>query len=487
MNITVTQIASIVSPLLFWFAIATVTLRLLTKKQSNSATISWIMLIYLLPIVGLIIYLLFGEITLGRKHAEKAQKLAPTYQQWFTQLEQQPHLLRQNMSGRYLALFELCQRQLQIPCIAGNELKLFSSPDTIMRQIIRDIHQAQTEIRMIFYIWHNGGMVDEVAIALQQAAQRGVKIQILLDAVGSADFIGSEHYHTMRSHGIEIAEALKVKLWRVFLSRIDLRQHRKIIVIDNHIAYTGSMNMVDPAYFKQDQDVGQWIDVMVRINGPVSTILAALHSWDWQIEEEIDALPSLPDEKLLPVEMDNQHAVQILPSGPNENKELMPRALATAIYSARNSIVITTPYFVPSPEIASALENAALRGVEVRIIVPERNDSTMVEWASRYFFDELLETGVEIYRFEQGLLHTKSIVIDDRLVLIGSVNMDIRSFLLNFEVTMIVDDKDFAKQVSLLQHDYIKASVQIDAEKWAKRPVYQRITEKLFYLSSPLL
>lgn len=487
MHATLAEVISIISPFLFWFAIASVTLRLLTKKQSNSATISWMMVIYLLPIVGLVLYLLFGEITLGRKHAEQAKALAPIYQQWFQQLENQPHLLRQNRSGRYSALFDLCENQLRIPCIAGNELKLFSSPDTIIRQIIRDIQQAQNEIRMVFYIWNNGGLVDEVAEALQHAAARGVKVQILLDAVGSSDFIGSEKYRQLRKSGIQITEALKVKLWRVFLSRIDLRQHRKIIVIDNQIAYTGSMNMVDPAYFKQDQQVGQWIDVMVRINGPVSTVLAALHSWDWQIEEEIDALPPYPDEKHLPVEMDNQHAVQILPSGPNENKELMPRALATALYSARNSIVITTPYFVPSLEIANALENAALRGVCVKIIVPERNDSTMVEWASRHFFDELLETGVTIHRFKAGLLHTKSIVIDERLVLIGSVNMDIRSFLLNFEVTMIVDDADFAKQVSQLQRDYLASSEEIDAEKWSARPVYQRITEKLFYLSSPLL
>ncbi len=487
MSITLAQVISIVSPLLFWFAMASVTLRLLTKKQSNSTTISWIMLIYLVPIVGLIIYLLFGEVTLGRKHAEKSNALAPIYQEWFKQLQRHPHLLRQNISGRYLSLFELCQRQLQIPCVAGNELKLFSSPDTIMRQIIRDIQLAETDIRMVFYIWHNGGMVDDVAEALMKASQRGVKVQILLDAVGSSSFIGSEQYHQMLNNGIDIAEALKVKVWRVFLNRIDLRQHRKIIVIDNHIAYTGSMNMVDPAYFKQDQHVGQWIDVMVRINGPVSTVLAALHSWDWQIEAEIDALPPHPDEHLLPVESDNQHAVQILPSGPNENKELMPRALATAIYSARSSIVITTPYFVPSAEIANALESAALRGISVKIIVPERNDSTMVEWASRYFFDELLEAGVQIYRFEEGLLHTKSIVIDERLVLIGSVNMDIRSFLLNFEVTMIVDDADFATQVSRLQQDYLESSTQVDAEQWASRPLYKRITEKLFYLSSPLL
>ena len=165
----------------------------------------------------------------------------------------------------------------------------------------------------------------------------------------------------------------------------------------------------------------------------------------------------------------------------------MAQSLSIAIFSARKSIVITSPYFVPSHNIAEALRIAALRGVDVSIVIPKENDSLMVHWASRTFFDDLLAAGVKIYNFNKGLLHTKSMLIDNRLALVGTVNMDMRSFLLNFEVTMVVEDPAFANEISLLHEGYIKNSALIDYAQWRKRSVYQRIIEKLFFLFSPLL
>ncbi|MDU2245301.1 MAG: cardiolipin synthase, partial [Haemophilus parainfluenzae] len=227
--------------------------------------------------------------------------------------------------------------------------------------------------------------------------------------------------------------------FRMFFSRIDLRQHRKIIIIDNQIAYTGSMNMVDPNFFKQDSNVGNWIDVMVRINGPVSPILNSLHAWDWEIEtmEELPLL--LPNCPLVEIDDNDTHSVQVIASGPAFPDDLIAQSLATVIYAARESIVITSPYFVPSHNIAEALRIAAFRGVDITLILPKNNDSLMVRWASRTFFDDLLEAGVKIYHFEAGLLHTKSILIDNKLALVGTVNMDLRSFLLNFEITIAIE------------------------------------------------
>lgn len=195
----------------------------------------------------------------------------------------------------------------------------------------------------------------------------------------------------------------------------------------------------------------------------------------------------MPDCPLLPLEQNNSHAVQILATGPCFPDDLMAQSLSIAIFSARKSIVITSPYFVPSHNIAEALRIAALRGVEVSIILPKENDSLMVHWASRTFFDDLLAAGVKIYNFNKGLLHTKSMLIDNRLALVGTVNMDMRSFLLNFEVTMVVEDPAFANEISLLHESYIKNSELVDYVTWSTRSVYQRIVEKLFFLFSPLL
>ena len=245
--------------------------------------------------------------------------------------------------------------------------------------------------------------------------------------------------------------------------------------------------MVDPKFFKKDSNVGEWIDVMVRINGPVSAVLNGLHAWDWEIETGQSVPLHIPDCPLLPLEQNNSHAVQILATGPSFPDDLMAQSLAIAIFSARKSIVITSPYFVPSHNIAEALRTAALRGVDVSIILPKENDSMMVHWASRTFFDDLLAAGVKIYHFNKGLLHTKSMLIDNKLALVGTVNMDMRSFLLNFEVTMVVEDAAFANEIALLHEGYIKNAELLNYAEWANRSIYQRIIEKLFFLFSPLL
>ena len=474
-------------PVLIWVAVISVTLRLLVKKQAVSATLSWLMIIYLVPLIGVIAYLIFGEIKLGTRRAKVFQSLKPKYTQWLQQLSGQKDLVAHSQDPRYRALFKLVHHRLGIPNIRGNELHILDTPESIIRSIIRDIQQARHSINMVFYIWSNDGLIDEVKQALEEAVHRGVKVCLLLDSVGSHAFLKSPICKEMRAKGIEITEALHVNLFRMFFSRIDLRQHRKIIIIDNQIAYTGSMNMVDPNFFKQDSNVGNWIDVMVRINGPVSPILNSLHAWDWEIEtmEELPLL--LPNCPLVEIDDNDTHSVQVIASGPAFPDDLIAQSLATVIYAARESIVITSPYFVPSHNIAEALRIAAFRGVDITLILPKNNDSLMVRWASRTFFDDLLEAGVKIYHFEAGLLHTKSVLIDNKLALVGTVNMDLRSFLLNFEITIAVEDRNFANEVATLHENYLANSSALNMQEWINRPFYHRIIERLFFLFSPLL
>lgn len=474
-------------PSFIWFLSVSISLRILSKKQAISVTLSWILIIYLIPIVGILAYLILGEVRLGANRAKQIHCLAPKYNQWLAQLYQNPQLLETDQSLYYKSLFELCNKRLNFPCIVGNELHILSKPKEIFHSLINDINQAKESINMVFYIWQQGGLIDNVIQALLYANQRGVKINILLDSVGSHKFFSSPTYHQLIKAGINIKEALHVNILRFFLQRLDLRQHRKIIVIDHQIAYTGSMNMVDPSTFKQSANVGQWIDLMVRINGPVAAILNGLHSWDWEIESNT-ALPlKIPNNTFLPLEEDNSHAVQILATGPGFPEDLMSQALLTAIFSARRSISITTPYFVPNQAILEALQIAALRGVEIDIILPQKNDSIMVHWASRMLFEDLLKVGIKIHLFQNDLLHTKSILIDDRLVLVGTVNMDVRSFTLNLEVTMIVEDPTFANEISQLHAQYRHQTTELSLQQWHQRPIQERILEHFFFFFSPLL
>lgn len=479
------QILALISVVTYWLVVASVTIRVVIKKNAVSVSLAWLLVIYVLPIFGVLAYFLFGELNLGRRRAERAKEMFTPFREWFSSLNDCQAHITETLGTHIYKIDELCNQRMSIPALSGNHLDLKTTPNEIMNAMIDDIQRARFEIRMVFYIWHPGGLADAVASALIQAAKRGVKVRLLLDSAGSHRFFNSGWAKAMERSGIELVEALTVKPWRIFLSRVDLRQHRKIVVIDDEVAYTGSMNMVDPQYFKTNSGVGHWVDIMVRVTGPTVNILSAIHCWDWEIETGQRSFPTLPECSIDdPVSL---HPVQVVPSGPAMPDQLIIQALIIAIHQANKSIRITTPYFVPSRDLLSTLKMTAQRGIKIDIIIPHKNDSTMVKWASRSFYGELLEVGINIYEFYGGLLHTKSVVIDERFCLIGTVNMDMRSLWLNFEVTLAVDDEVFTKQLFTLQQRYIEQSYLIEQQQWQARPLFNRFLERIYYLFNPLL
>lgn len=471
----------------YWLLIAAVTLRVLMKRRAVTSSMAWLLIIYILPLVGIIAYLSFGELHLGKRRAERARTMWPSTAKWLNELKNCHSIFAHENSDVARTLFRLCENRQGVAGVKGNQLQLLTCAEDTMKALIRDIQLARHHIEMVFYIWQPGGLADEVAESLMAASRRGVHCRLMLDSAGSVKFFRSHWAKLMSNAGIDIVESLKVNLLRVFLRRMDLRQHRKAILIDNYVAYTGSMNMVDPRFFKQNAGVGQWVDLMARMEGPVATTMGIVYSCDWEIETGRRILPSLPNGNIMPFEQESGHTIQVIASGPGFPEDLIHQALLTAVYSAQEQLVMTTPYFVPSEDLLHAICTAALRGVDVSLIVPRYNDSLLVGWASRAFFSELLEAGVKIYQFEDGLLHTKSILIDGQLSLIGTVNLDMRSLWLNFELTLIIDDQGFGNDLACVQDDYIARSRLIDLKRWSQRSLWQRITERLFYFFSPLL
>ena len=471
----------------YWLLIASVTLRILMKRRAVPSAMAWLLIIYILPLVGIIAYLSFGELHLGKRRAERAKAMWPSTAHWLADLKSCKSIFATGNSEVAAPLFHLCERRQGIAGVKGNQLQLLTTSDDTLKALIRDIELARSNIEMVFSIWQPGGLADQVAESLMAAARRGVHCRLLLDSAGSVTFFRSPYPAMMRNAGVEVVEALKVNLMRVFLRRMDLRQHRKVVLIDNFIAYTGSMNLVDPRFFKQDAGVGQWIDVMARMEGPVATTMGIIFSCDWEVETGKRILPPEPEYHSLPFEEESGHTIQVIASGPGFPDELIHQALLTSVYSAREQLIMTTPYFVPSDDLLHAICTAAQRGVDVSIIVPKKNDSMMVGWASRSFFTELLEAGVKIYQFEGGLLHTKSVLVDGQLSLVGTVNLDMRSLWLNFEITLVIDDDGFGADLACVQDDYIARSTLLDHADWLKRPLWQRVVERLFYFFSPLL
>ncbi len=364
------------------------------------------------------------------------------YADWMQDLSDCPGYLPHRMGFHARPVHELCVKRTSIPSLTGNDLALNSNTADALRSVAADIRHATESVNMVFYIWHPGGHADDVAKAVCDAARRGVTVRIMLDSAGSKEFFRSHWPAAMRNAGVHLVESLAVTPFRMFFRRQDIRQHRKIVVIDNAIGYTGSMNMVDPRFFKQDSGVGQWVDVMVRITGPVVPLLNSILCWDWEVETGNRNLP--PHNCVVPEGHKHlTHAVQVVPSGPSMPDGLIQQVLHLAIHQAQRSVTITTPYLVPGDYLLETLKTTAYRGIDVSIIIPAKNDSLMVEWASRAFFSDLLEAGVKIYRFGGGLLHTKSVMIDDDYCLIGTVNMDMRSFWLNFELTLLWMTRNF--------------------------------------------
>lgn len=462
--------------------VVAVALRVALTRHPPGSSFAWIMLVAVLPAVGVVAYLLFGERPLGRWRESRMRDFVAELPRWSARLPRADETELQQ-DAAVLPLARLVERIGQVPLMDGNRLQLLDDTQQILQRLIDDIDQARHSVDLEFYIWNRGGTADEVQAAVQRAAGRGVACRLLLDAHGSAPFFRSAAPAALQAAGVEVVAALPVKLWQLPLVRADLRLHRKIALIDRRIAYSGSMNLVDPRCFKQDAGVGEWVDAMARIEGPAVAALAMVFDYDWLLQtgqppEAIDApVPAAAGEA----------RVTGVASGPGTEVNANLRLIVEAIQQARCRLLLTTPYFVPGEALSLALQNAALRGVEVRLLLPERNDSPLVQYASRWHFDDLLAAGVRIQKFRGGLLHTKSITIDDRLALFGTVNLDVRSLNLNFELMLLVQDRDFVTALARLQQRYEQQSVPLDPEAWRRRGRGQRLREGLANLVSPLL
>ncbi len=462
-------------------------LRVVMRRRPVGETLAWVLIIFGFPLVGPASYLILGELKLGQRRVQRSEKLLAPIRIWLANLENRFERDSLRLSTEHEQLAQLGQRTLELPALPGNQIQLIGNWEDVFRHLIADIDAAQSTCHLEFYIWHLGGEADKVAEALIRACQRGVDCRVLLDAMGSRTFLQSPLAQRLRDAGVQIQAALTGGLMRMAFVRLDIRLHRKIVVIDGRIAYTGSLNLVDPRYFKKDSGVGQWVDAMVRLQGPTVEPLAITFLGDWFVEsnEQLENLQKNGD--ALPQPKIAEAAVQVLPSGPGHSKGSIEQVLVTAVYAARKELILTTPYFVPNESLLMGMASAAERGVKVILIVPKKVDSHLVRYASQAFKGDLLKAGVRIANFQGGLLHTKSVTIDGEFSLFGSLNLDPRSMRINFEISLAIYNQEFTTQLRSLQQRYIDQSELMDLELWEKRPAGQRVAENFARLAGPLL
>ncbi len=462
-------------------------LRVIMRKRAASVSLAWLVVILLLPFAGAIIYLMFGENRLGEHRAKRAAANVAFLSSWADNLKKKSHVDWSLINHECEPIHRLIDSIFQIPAMQDNDLQLIDTSERFFASLLADINGAQTFCYLQFYIMHQGGDVDKVIDALIRAAERGVSCRLLLDSIGSKKFLAGPVPARMRAAGIEVVEVLPAGIFRYLFVRVDLRNHRKMVIIDSEFSYTGSQNLVDPRFFKQESGVGEWKDSMVRIRGPLIEVMTAAFLYDWTLETGVSIETFTEKDILYSPDSAGDAVVQMVPSGPGFKENAIHDLLLTTIYAARKELILTTPYFVPDNAILSALQSAAGRGVKVTIIIPEKNDSKLVHYASRAMFENLIKSGVHIMLFSKGLLHSKTITIDNDFCLFGSVNLDMRSFWLNFELTLFIYNRQFTHTLRNLQQEYMDGSYPVDYDTFLDRSFGQRLKENISLLVGPLL
>ncbi len=463
--------------------------RVIMKRPATGVALAWLLLVVTLPLAGALIYLLIGERRISRQRSTRIDQLRTDFRK-IAEIAIRDGITDVDWSQHHPAaggMGQLGRNMGGAPTVRGSDYQMFSDTQEILGALVQDVDSAQTSVLMEFYIWNAGGAADDVLDAVIRAAQRGVSCRLLIDALGARPWWKSRQPQRLRDAGVELRAALPVGLLRTFVGRTDLRVHRKIVVIDSQVAWTGSMNLVDPRFFKQDSGVGQWVDAMVRMQGSVVAPLAATMIGDWILETGEPLADLVSSAGLQLVQPNGPADIQVIASGPGQTDDGLLQMILALINSAQNELVMTTPYLVPDESLLRAIRGAAARGVRVSLIVPEKVDSLLTRYASRSYYDDLLEMGVDIYLFRGGLLHTKSIMMDRAISMFGTVNLDMRSLWINYEVSLFVYDRGFAETLGALQRAYIADSEKMDRAAWGSRGVRQRFLEDTMRLVSPLL
>ncbi len=466
-----------------------IALRVIMMRPATGIALSWLLLVTMLPFAGAVFYFMIGERRIGFQRERGIGDVRAEYK-CIGDAEARERLTNVDWSRHPAAargLDRLGRTVAGSLTVTGSSLKLV--PDTLaaLRAMARDVDGAKASVLMEFYIWNEGGAADEVLEAVIRAAKRGVSCRVLVDALGARPWWKGGQPQRLRDAGVELRAALPVGIFRSFVGRTDLRLHRKIVVVDGEVAWTGSMNLVDPGYFKQDAGVGKWVDAMVRVEGAVVIMLAATMISDWILETREPIRDVIERARLAPVKFQGSADIQVVPAGPGESGDGLLQMLLTLINAAQSELALTTPYLVPDESLLRALRGAAGRGVNVIVIVPERVDSFLTRYASRSYYESLLEMGIEIFLYRSGLLHTKSIMVDGVMSMFGTVNLDMRSLWLNYEVALFVYDELFATELRALQRTYVEDSDRLDFATWRNRAFKERFIENVLRLVSPLL
>lgn len=456
-------------------------------RKNPRSTLLWVMVLNFVPIIGFILYLYFGRDYKRREkfHLKKEQDdwiESLTDVQW-SQISQGGFDYVNPRSKDYDPLIKLNIRSDNAVLTQENAVEMFFEGENFFQSLLKDIEEAEESIEFQFYIMRNDGIGGLLMDALKKKAQEGVRVRVLFDAYGSRRFTPKNNWEHMRDAGVEVEFFMRF-YFTLLDFRMNFRNHRKLVIIDNRIGYIGGFNVGDD-YLGRYKKMGPWRDTHLRITGTAAAGMKIRFLQDWyyasgkNVEEE-PSFGAVPHET-------ERVAIQVVSSGPDTDYPNIKHALIRMILSAKKEIYIQTPYLVPDYAVLEAFKQALIAGVELHLMIPNKPDHPVIYWATTSYAAELVEYGAKLYVYEEGFLHSKVFLFDDYLSMVGSANIDERSFSLNFETSAVLYDEGVnAKLKEQFKRD-VEKSTFYTKEEYRNRPLIQRIKEPVCRLFSPLL
>ncbi|WP_423919017.1 cardiolipin synthase [Frigoribacterium sp. 2-23] len=453
------------------------------NRRPQTAT-AWLLAIFLIPYVGFILFLLLGSTKLPRRRREKQQEINKYI---IETTEGMDRVKRDHPWPLWLdSAIELNRKLGAMPLVGGNRAELFPDYDESIAAMTKAVDEAHRWVHAEFYITSLDATTEPFFIALENARRRGVTVRLLMDHIASRGYPGYRRTkRRLRRLGVQWHLMLPVQPLRGRWQRPDLRNHRKLMVIDGVVAFTGSQNMIDRGYQRRKNRKRHlaWKDLMVRFEGPIVAGINALFVTDWY--SETDELLLREADPVSTVDPFDTLDCQVVPSGPGFDGENNLRLFNTLLYNAQERIIITSPYFVPDESMLYAITTAAQRGIEVQLFVSEIGDQAVVYHAQRSYYEALLKSGVRIFLYRSPtVLHAKHFTIDDEVSVIGSSNMDMRSFSLNLEISVMIRGRRFNQRLREIEDDYRHNSRELLLDEWQTRPLRSKVLDNVARLTA---
>lgn len=449
----------------------------LRENRNPIRAMAWVIALIFLPGIGLIFYLFFGRSLKGLHMISQHNKRKLMHDQ----SPRKSDINSTNLKPEHRSLVKMVHNLCRAPYSANNEIEIFTDGKSKFDSLKRDLETARTSILIQYYIFLDDTLGNEMADILIRKAREGVSVKVIYDHVGSFS-ANNRFFKRMKEGGVDPHPFFKVTFPQL-ANRINWRNHRKIVVIDSEIGYIGGMNIAD-RYLSGSRKGEIWRDTHFRVKGDIVESLMYSFAIDWNF---LKKHPELPRHYHKHVDNEAGTGLQLVTGGPTESWNNISLVFLKAISSAKRSILIQTPYFLPTDGLFTALQAAALAKVDVRIMMPEHTDSILLHYASFSYITQCLKARIKIYLYEPGMLHAKTMIIDDDFVTAGSANFDFRSFENNFEGNLLIYDAEINKKMRDIFFEDLRECRKLTLSEWRKRPVTQRLLESILRLVSPIL